>query len=133
MPSSARKKKNIKITIDCKCCFIMFFLMIRLPPKSTPTDTPLPYTTLFRSPRRSRNYPTQSLDHPLAVEDAHNPVVLGQMAGGGLRRQGLQHRSMKGHDDLHCTQQIWWCNWEDHEEPWLAGCDCAGHKRDITK
>src|SRR3546814_18659509 len=26
-----------------------FVLMIRRPPKSTPTDTPFPYTTLFRS------------------------------------------------------------------------------------
>src|SRR3546814_15782991 len=31
-------------------CF--FFLMIRRPPRSTRTDTLLPYTTLFRSPRR---------------------------------------------------------------------------------
>src|SRR3546814_13132071 len=29
------------------CCF--FFLMIRLPPRSTRTDTLFPYTTLFRS------------------------------------------------------------------------------------
>src|SRR3546814_20551766 len=30
-------------------CFVLFFLMIRRPPRSTRTDTPLPYTTLFRS------------------------------------------------------------------------------------
>src|SRR3546814_9192369 len=30
--------------------FFFFFLMIRLPPRSTRTDTPFPYTTLFRSP-----------------------------------------------------------------------------------
>src|SRR3546814_6571463 len=29
---------------------MMFFLMIRLPPRSTRTDTLFPYTTLFRSP-----------------------------------------------------------------------------------
>src|SRR3546814_18602852 len=29
-----------------------FFLMIRLPPRSTRTDTLFPYTTLFRSPLR---------------------------------------------------------------------------------
>src|SRR3546814_7725198 len=29
----------------------VFFLMIRLPPRSTRTDTRVPYTTLFRSPR----------------------------------------------------------------------------------
>src|SRR3546814_15520372 len=30
-----------------------FFLMIRRPPRSTRTDTPFPYTTLFRSGLRS--------------------------------------------------------------------------------
>src|SRR3546814_10560735 len=30
--------------------------MIRLPPRSTRTDTPFPYTTLFRSHRRARPY-----------------------------------------------------------------------------
>src|SRR3546814_8240792 len=31
------------------CFFILFFLMIRRPPRSTRTDTLFPYTTLFRS------------------------------------------------------------------------------------
>src|SRR3546814_11692176 len=31
------------------CVFFVFFLMIRLPPRSTRTDTLFPYTTLFRS------------------------------------------------------------------------------------
>src|SRR3546814_18494045 len=31
---------------------LVFFLMIRRPPRSTRTDTLFPYTTLFRSPRR---------------------------------------------------------------------------------
>src|SRR3546814_17321913 len=30
-------------------CIVVFFLMIRRPPRSTRTDTLLPYTTLFRS------------------------------------------------------------------------------------
>src|SRR3546814_6154381 len=30
-------------------CLIVFFLMIRPPPRSTRTDTLFPYTTLFRS------------------------------------------------------------------------------------
>src|SRR3546814_13787203 len=45
----------------CFCVsFVCFFLMIRRPPRSTRTDTLLPYTTLFRStggagaPRRAR-------------------------------------------------------------------------------
>src|SRR3546814_11738013 len=33
---------------------LFFFLMIRRPPRSTRTDTLFPYTTLFRSGRRSR-------------------------------------------------------------------------------
>src|SRR3546814_13626672 len=32
-------------------CSLFFFLMIRRPPRSTRTDTLLPYTTLFRSRR----------------------------------------------------------------------------------
>src|SRR3546814_12717886 len=32
-------------------CCVFFFLMIRLPPRSTRTDTLFPYTTLFRSHR----------------------------------------------------------------------------------
>src|SRR3546814_2445798 len=35
------------------CIIPFFFLMIRRPPRSTRTDTLFPYTTLFRSPRRS--------------------------------------------------------------------------------
>src|SRR3546814_1505088 len=35
---------------ECICvCIIIFFLMIRRPPRSTRTDTLFPYTTLFRS------------------------------------------------------------------------------------
>src|SRR3546814_16724532 len=30
-------------------CYLVFFLMIRRPPRSTRTDTLFPYTTLFRS------------------------------------------------------------------------------------
>src|SRR3546814_1159216 len=35
---------------------LMFFLMIRRPPRSTRTDTLFPCTTLFRSPERRRYY-----------------------------------------------------------------------------
>src|SRR3546814_21155625 len=34
--------------------FVVFFLMIRRPPRSTRTDTLFPYTTLFRSVRALR-------------------------------------------------------------------------------
>src|SRR3546814_3679976 len=41
------------------CCivvsvFVVFFLMIRRPPRSTRTDTLFPYTTLFRSLRQAQ-------------------------------------------------------------------------------
>src|SRR3546814_5394016 len=36
---------------------VMFFLMIRRPPRSTRTDTLFPYTTLFRSYRTFLNCP----------------------------------------------------------------------------
>src|SRR3546814_8850633 len=35
--------------LSCHLIYIFFFLMIRLPPRSTRTDTLFPYTTLFRS------------------------------------------------------------------------------------
>src|SRR3546814_16856139 len=35
-------------------CVVFFLLMIRRPPRSTRTDTLLPYTTLFRSDRAQR-------------------------------------------------------------------------------
>src|SRR3546814_19333171 len=35
----------------CYCMCVVFFLMIRRPPRSTRTDTLFPYTTLFRSIR----------------------------------------------------------------------------------
>src|SRR5881396_3984261 len=38
------------------CCFF-FFLMIRLPPRSTRYETLFPYTTLFRARRAGRRRP----------------------------------------------------------------------------
>src|SRR3546814_14601048 len=35
--------------VYCPFLFLFFFLMLRLPPRSTRTDTLFPYTTLFRS------------------------------------------------------------------------------------
>src|SRR3546814_8454948 len=42
-----------------------FFLMIRLPPRSTRTDTLFPYTTLFRSSGRDRPDPSRKLSRHL--------------------------------------------------------------------
>src|SRR3546814_1220393 len=43
---------------------IIFFLMIRRPPRSTRTDTLLPYTTLFRSTAEGRQ---QRSDSPISI------------------------------------------------------------------
>src|SRR3546814_10105538 len=50
---------------------ICLFLMIRRPPRSTRTDTLLPYTTLFRSPgAASRTVERASLPRPWRVRGA---------------------------------------------------------------
>src|SRR3546814_16172603 len=41
------------VLFACSSLYIFFFLMLRLPPRSTRTDTLFPYTTLFRSHRRA--------------------------------------------------------------------------------
>src|SRR3546814_14231230 len=53
------------------CICLIFFLMIRRPPRSTRTDTLFPYTTLFRSwPGRSRRWlPWSTLALVLVVPD----------------------------------------------------------------
>src|SRR3546814_18387475 len=71
------------------CYFLVFFLMIRRPPRSTRTDTLFPYTTLFRSVERGRRR-----DIPRALSDlaAAAPFQLfedqpdcGKIADAGVR------------------------------------------------
>src|SRR3546814_3729563 len=50
--------------VEVQVMYYGFFLMIRRPPKSTRTDTPLPYSTLFRSPRRRRATPRGRRSRP---------------------------------------------------------------------
>src|SRR5213596_2115097 len=56
MPSSARSLISVsKPSVSrLSICFFFFFLMLRPPPRSTQDRTLFPYTTLFRSPSRSR-------------------------------------------------------------------------------
>src|SRR5881394_4368045 len=44
--------------------FFFFFLMIRRPPRSTLDGTLFPYTTLFRSCRRTRRVRARDREHP---------------------------------------------------------------------
>src|SRR3546814_6873809 len=53
------------IQLSCVILYAFFFLMIRRPPRSTRTDTLLPYTTLFRSRYRSwRSDPGRTWGRP---------------------------------------------------------------------
>src|SRR3546814_11031091 len=62
----------------------LFFLMIRRPPRSTRTDTPLPYSTLFRSPLEAQiKAPGATwLDRQLVARD---PVATGNGFGREVR------------------------------------------------
>src|SRR3546814_5606192 len=46
---------------------LLFFLMIRRPPRSTRTDTLFPYTTLFRSPQSSSPVKWLMIRNPAAA------------------------------------------------------------------
>src|SRR3546814_18912173 len=66
-------------------CF--FFLIIRRPPRSTRTDTPFPYTPLFRSasvsaicPHISRGLDAVLLEHPMHLAAGH-AVMMHEGAG----------------------------------------------------
>src|SRR3546814_7727637 len=65
-----------------RCTFVLY-LMFRRPPTSTRTDTLLPYTTLFRSPRpacrASRPCPGRGSGSPAPVQPS--PSLLPALAG----------------------------------------------------
>src|SRR3546814_15189482 len=64
--------------------FLVFFLMIRRPPRSTRTDTLFPYTTLFRS---------ESAGHELCLSFHLGPAAHPPDAQPpGHRRKRRQHR-----------------------------------------
>src|SRR3546814_9229545 len=58
--------------------------MIRRPPTSTRTDTPFPYTTLFRSRTRSRGT-------PLTLSETHDTYLLLRAFTDELARCGVRH------------------------------------------
>src|SRR3546814_3099774 len=67
--------------------FMFFFLMLRLPPRSTRTDTLFPYTTLFRSahPESGDLGEGVQVDAAMRVVDALGPAG---GAGGVTRAVG---------------------------------------------
>src|SRR3546814_14875021 len=69
-----------------------FFLMIRLPPRSTRTDTLFPYPTLFRSSVRSG-----PVEHGVPTQSGKGPDADRQQGGEAHRdRCDLQRRRQLG-------------------------------------
>src|SRR3546814_12682006 len=87
------------------CLDVVFFLMIRRPPRCTRTDTLFPYTTLFRSLRRDeaeRDRGTrgaQLREQVDAVHLWHVPVRQDEV-GRGLGDLGERVGAVLGLDDL---------------------------------
>src|SRR3546814_20557896 len=63
--------------------FVIFFLMIRRPPRSTRTDTLFPYTTLFRSTGRAAPVRARTLGTNGHVP-GHDPKGHPEAHRGGL-------------------------------------------------
>src|SRR3546814_20596915 len=69
---------------------LIFFLMIRRPPRSTRTDTLFPYTTLFRSLGR-RHVALAGVDRQLHVDA--RAVVQRAEHQGGIHDRSEEHTS----------------------------------------
>src|SRR3546814_18233674 len=79
----------------------VFFLMIRRPPRSTRTDTLLPYTTLFRSLRELQGFgegqaPARRLCRRLADDVA--PAADAAVLGRAPRAAQEEGRAAEGQD-----------------------------------
>src|SRR3546814_13349593 len=59
-------------------CIVIFFLMIRRPPRSTRTDTLFPYTTLFRSAARRKPHKSPVGNTTRNYSFSRNKPLLGQ-------------------------------------------------------
>src|SRR3546814_12634088 len=85
---------------------VLFFLMIRRPPRSTRTDTLFPYTTLFRSPRScigSKGWGGRIL------RSAARPTVLAHRTGGWSFRLGplgAGHQNLKSRRSEEHTSEL---------------------------
>src|SRR3546814_19939675 len=72
---------------------LLFFLMIRRPPRSTRTDTPFPYTTLFRSRHvRPASRPVFQPLRSAVRTDEHGPAAC---AAGGVRHRRGRHLPLR--------------------------------------
>src|SRR3546814_14992509 len=68
---------GISMLLTLHHLFVFYFLMIRLPPRATRTDTLFPYTTLFRSLGRFSCPSSILFYHHRGVEQASSQSSLG--------------------------------------------------------
>src|SRR3546814_8057219 len=76
---------------------VIFYLMIRLPPRSTHTDTLFPYTTLFRTPGKSQVGAIHAAREPDGYAGDVGADALdhsGSAAGNAIRRCARWRRSV---------------------------------------
>src|SRR3546814_13523429 len=95
----------------------MFFFRIRLPPRTTRTDTLFPYTTLFRSSR---------------VTASRLPSVLLKLSLPGLSRQSMPHHAPDLTGEARCRGGMgpWDKPEGDNGSGRLRWCD--GRKRSVN-
>src|SRR3546814_5733824 len=72
--------------------YFLFFLMIRLPPISTRTDTLFPYTTLFRS-HADENGKDSARVHAFRIKIYADKYVLDMMSSVNNKRDRKSHTS----------------------------------------
>src|SRR3546814_8227563 len=91
------------------CIIVFFFLMIRLPPRSTRTDTLFPYTTLFRSVHRWRDVSqlrSRSRRTASSVNSAESGKVISPCAGARRSDHNSWKRSEEHTSELQSLMRI---------------------------
>src|SRR3546814_17152041 len=97
--------------------FVIFFLMMRRPPRSTRTDTLFPYTTLFRSDRfASRKVPSGAWDGFASTDEDRRDLPetgAGRFRGSGADQPAklpirLWHLGVFLQKVAHQPAALWW-------------------------
>src|SRR3546814_3463890 len=95
-------------------CLLIFFLMIRRPPRSTRTDTLFPYTTLFRSKYDADGQLTKigvsfrgtSGPRETLISDSIGDVISDLMAAFGPQDYAKNYRSEEHTSELQSLMRI---------------------------
>src|SRR3546814_9066870 len=95
----------VKITMLYECN-VLFFFMVRRPPRSTRTDTLLPYTTLFRSRPRAQGLAGIVLVDPRREphEVEQRAIEGGIVAGREAAGRHLDQRQGEGRSEEHTSE-----------------------------